>query len=387
MANIPEFLDLHGPMPAGPERRPIASVDEVLKSTPLFMQSLGDIGQDNDTIEALQALLYDGTPEETALNFKEQGNEAFQAGKKTYKSAIEYYSKGIAAKCSDAELNSVLYANRAAVNLELQNYRKVLNDCGEAIKYNPKNVKAFYRSTKALLSLDRIVEARDACRMGLELDAKNAPLLDLQKKIEARQDAIEKSKQAALERERLKIAKETALKNAITSRGVVNLSTLETTKADHEDTLKLTHKAFISSNAPTLDETTNQVSYPVMFLYPEHTLSDLISSFNETNTFMDHLHEMFSPENRPPWDVQGNYVPEKLEVYFETRPDLDAAAKGVIYKESVHGKRKLMKVDPESALEDVVGSSDFRLVDGVANFFVLSGASAGFAKQFRRSYR
>ncbi|KAI9352852.1 hypothetical protein BDR26DRAFT_849955 [Obelidium mucronatum] len=244
----------------GPQRKYVPDVDEVVKSTPLFMQSLDDAA-DNDTLSAIQSLIFDGTPEEMALNSKELGNEAFQLGKKHYKDALDHYSKGLAAKCGDANLNSVLYCNRAAVNLELGNFRKVLNDCGEAIKLNPANIKAFYRSTKALLSLDRIVEARDSCKLGLQ------------------------------------------------ARGV-------TTKPDPEDITRLTQKAFLSTHRPILDPETNTLSYPVMFLYPEHTLSDLISAFHEQDSFIDHIHEMFSPENRPPWDTAGIYIPEKIEVYF-----------------------------------------------------------------------
>ncbi|KAJ3080126.1 Tetratricopeptide repeat protein 4, partial [Rhizoclosmatium hyalinum] len=324
-----------------------------------------------------------------ALNWKEQGNEAFQAGKTQYKSAIEHYSKGIAAKCSDAELNSVLYCNRAAVNLELctsismsctSNFRKVLNDCAEAIKLNPKNVKAFYRSTKALLALERIVEARDSCKMGLQvslrifyvsyhlppfkLDPENKALLDIQNKIEARNLVLEKAKAASQERERLKKEKEELLWKTIKARGVTTVSALKKEKPSAEDISRLTQEAFLASHSPALDPATNTLTYPVVFLYPEHTLSDFIAAFHEQDTFADHIAEMFGPENRPPWDTQGVYVPEHIEVYFETRPDLDASARGEYYKDWRDGKKKLMRVDPASTLQDVVGSEAFRLVDG-----------------------
>ncbi|KAJ3019779.1 UNVERIFIED_CONTAM: hypothetical protein HDU68_010508 [Siphonaria sp. JEL0065] len=372
----------------GPQRKVVPGLDEVIRTTPLFMQSLDD-AEDTDALGAIQSLIYDGTPEEMALNSKELGNEAFQRGKPGYKDALEHYTKGIAAKCSDSELNSVLHCNRAAVNLELANYRKVLNDCSLAIKLNPNNIKAFYRSTKALLALDRIVEARDSCKMGLQIDSKNKALVDIQSKIETRSNAIQKSKSAAAERERIKKEKEDALWGAIKSRGVTTVTTAEKKRnpEDAEDISHLTQKAFLSTHRPTLDPETQTLTYPVMFLYPEHTLSDLISAFHEQDAFIDHIHEMFSPENRPPWDTEGIYVPEKIEVYFETRPDLDALNRGQDYKDWRDGKKKLMKVDPESCLADVVGSSEFRLVDGVANFFVLSSGNAQYAKQFRKSYK
>lgn len=51
--------------------------------------------------------------------------------------------------------------------LKTENYRKVLIDCSKALKLNPKNSKAYYRSVKALYALDRIEEAIDCCEHGL----------------------------------------------------------------------------------------------------------------------------------------------------------------------------------------------------------------------------
>ncbi|KAJ3116618.1 hypothetical protein HK100_001012 [Physocladia obscura] len=367
----------------GPARKIVPDVDELLKSTPLFMNQLSDADPDNDTLTAIQSLIYDGTPEEMAGNFKDQGNEAFQSGnKKLYPSAIEHYSKGIAAKANDPLLNSILYSNRAAVNLELENYRKVLNDCKEAIKLNPQNVKAFYRSAKALLFLERIYEARDCCKLGLQLEPQNKALLDLRKKVEDKNSALEKAKLASENRARVAKEKEKRLWITIKSRGVTTVNTLI------DDTTKLTHEAFLHTHKPTLNESTNELTYPVLFLYPEHTLSDIISEFNEHDSLSDHIALMFGPENRPLWDAANNaYKPENIEVYFETRPDLDAAARGLDYKEIRDGKRKLMKVDAECSLADILATEGFRLVDGVANFFLLSKASAQFAKTFRKQYR
>ncbi|KAJ3208510.1 hypothetical protein HDU82_002352 [Entophlyctis luteolus] len=388
----------------GPQRKAMPSVDQLVASTPLFMSSLDsadpDSIQDNDTLSALQSLIYDAPPEEMAANFKEQGNEAYQSfvqakskNKKFLQSAIEFYSKGIAAKCSDHLLNSTLYCNRAAVNLELENYRKVLNDCKQAIILNPSNVKAFYRSSKALLSLDRVFEARDSCSLGLKLEPQNKALLDIQRKIEDRAMALEASRAAAEKREREKKEKEDHLWATIKSRGAVTRSALASDKPksmDYDDPARLAEESFLANHKPTLDDSTNELSIPVVFLYPEHALSDMISAFNENDTFSDHISEMFGPENRPPWDTAGLYVPEKIEIYFETRPDLDAAARGAEYKETRDGKRKLMRVDVESTLRDVLATSNesgFRLVEGVATFFVLSGASTAFAKGFRRRYK
>jgi len=85
---------------------------------PLFMQSLDpNDAAENVELEALKALAYEGTPLEIAQNFKEQGNEAYL--EKRFRDALEFYSKGIAAKSGDLTLDRLLLLNRAAVNLEL----------------------------------------------------------------------------------------------------------------------------------------------------------------------------------------------------------------------------------------------------------------------------
>jgi len=89
-----------------------------MESHPLFMQTLPTDTSGSTELEALQALAYEGTPREIALNFKEQGNEAFR--EKRYRDALEFYSKGLGAKCGEWDVEGVLYLNRAAVNLELR---------------------------------------------------------------------------------------------------------------------------------------------------------------------------------------------------------------------------------------------------------------------------
>lgn len=96
------------------------SREEFLKEMerhPLFMHNLDPTAEENLELEALQALAYEGTPTEIAANFKTQGNEAYR--EKRFRDALEFYSKGLAAKCGDEELENTLLLNRAAVNLEL----------------------------------------------------------------------------------------------------------------------------------------------------------------------------------------------------------------------------------------------------------------------------
>lgn len=61
--------------------------------------------------------------------------------KKHYKDAIDCYTRAINQKALNDSETSVLFANRAHVNLMLGNFRRALNDAEEAIKLSSSNVK------------------------------------------------------------------------------------------------------------------------------------------------------------------------------------------------------------------------------------------------------
>ncbi|KAL2158879.1 hypothetical protein VTH06DRAFT_2909 [Thermothelomyces fergusii] len=51
---------------------------------------------------------------------------------------------------SEQALLETLYVNRAACHLELRNYRSCTADCAAALRLNPRNIKAFYRSARGI---------------------------------------------------------------------------------------------------------------------------------------------------------------------------------------------------------------------------------------------
>ena len=70
-------------------------------------------------LEALMNLEQEGTPEETAENWKHRGNQFFSVGEHQYVEAIACYTKAIQQNGSNTKANSIYYSNRAAVNLAL----------------------------------------------------------------------------------------------------------------------------------------------------------------------------------------------------------------------------------------------------------------------------
>ncbi|KAJ3289933.1 hypothetical protein HK104_007120 [Borealophlyctis nickersoniae] len=377
-------LPAHSPADvAGPLPKDTDALFDELFNTPLFMTSAPneDEAENNDTLAALQSLVYDGNPDEIATNFKNQGNDCFKEGPRKYKDALEYYTKGLQAKSNDKKLNSVLYCNRAAVNLELKNYRRVLNDCAEALRCDIKNIKAYFRSAKALYALERMEEALDCCDLGLKVDPKNKALQGEREKIVKRKQALEELALRRRLKEEKKREEEEKLEQAIKARGIRMITTSENRDADsdsdaetarrprYEHPLDPDHRVKIGPSG--------LLTWPVMFIYPEHKESDLIAAFEEDATFADHLEVMFGlDQQRPNWDREGTYSPDKLEIYFSTVPDGKEGGSEV----------KLLRVGKDLRLRDVLALPQYAVVEGVPRFFVIPGGSA-FAKKFRRMFK
>nr|XP_023882236.1 tetratricopeptide repeat protein 4 homolog [Quercus suber]POF27265.1 tetratricopeptide repeat protein 4 like [Quercus suber] len=136
---------------------------------------------EKDDLEAIEALKHS-----TALELKENGNQYVKMGKKHYSDAIDCYTRAINQKVLSDSEQSILFSNRAHVNLLLGNYRCALMDAEEAIKLCPTNVKALYRAAKACLSLNLLVEVKSFCEKGLEHDPNNKELKKLAEEIDLR---------------------------------------------------------------------------------------------------------------------------------------------------------------------------------------------------------
>ncbi|CAH2038970.1 unnamed protein product [Thlaspi arvense] len=241
-------------------------------------------------LEAISAL-----KESAAIEFKEQGNECVRKGKKHYSEAVENYTKAInQGALSDSE-TSILYSNRAHVNLLLGNYRRALTDAEEAIRLSPDNVKAVYRAAKASMSLDLLDEAKSYCQKGIENDPSNEDLKKLLKQVNSKKQ--EKEQHEAQVSRALVEAK--ACLSAFEDRGV--------------KIGKAMYRELTGLKKPVLDKN-NILHWPVLLLYAEAMTSDFVEDFCETDIAVN----MFSEDNPPlPWDKNNDYTRDVIELYYE----------------------------------------------------------------------
>ncbi|KAH9175149.1 hypothetical protein EDB89DRAFT_1848006 [Lactarius sanguifluus] len=301
------------------------SFDEHLasfESLPLFMSSLPDDSTDNVALSALQSLTHEGTPDDIAQNFKEQGNEYFRG--KRYREALGFYTQGVDAKPEDRKLKEALLLNRAACNLELQNHGSVLRDCAAVISLDPHASKAYYRAGLALLALDRADEALDVCVRVGDGAANDAAFKALRERAEKKCAEIRRKADERAERARRASEEKKKMDAAFAARNLIAVPNPDGSANPY---------------APRFDPedaTGGTLILPVFFLYPEHATSDVVPDFVEDAEIGVVLATMFPPgAPAPPWDVDGRYVVGSLVVYAMTR------------------RKRLLKVGRKMTLRDV----------------------------------
>jgi tetratricopeptide (TPR) repeat protein len=354
--------------PELPPARAITSgktVDEVwqdLNKSPLFMTELDDT-EENDDLAALQALAYEGTPLENGQEFKERGNEYFKI--KNYVDAKEFYGKGIAILAGEErkrargeqtknqegvvdteeeiqkqrETLEALYVNRAACHLAVKNYRSCWLDCAAALRLNPRNIKAYFRSARALLAVDRIAEADDVCARGLSLDETNASLRAVADDIIKRAKEIDARKKRDAEREAKVKRRALLIKAALRARNIPTRTTAQPPEMEDAAIALL----------PDPDDPRSTLAFPTVLLYPLHLESDFVKAYEETHSLEDHLSYIFPL----PWDKEGAYTTANVEAFVET-------AQG-----------GLLKMGKRVPLLKVLGTGKVEVVDEVVRIFVV----------------
>lgn len=93
--------------------------------------------------------------------------------------AMKSYTEGIAQNSSNKDTMAKLYSNRSLIFLQAKSYRKTIDDCVEALKYNPKLIKPYFRAATAFYELHRYEECIKQCEKGLKIEPANPELEDL----------------------------------------------------------------------------------------------------------------------------------------------------------------------------------------------------------------
>lgn len=165
-------------------------------------------------------------------------------------------------------------------------------------------MKAYYRSTVALLALDKIAQAEDTSARGLQLDPSNKSLQTVSSKISERKAVVERIAARKRKEEEEARKKKFLLATALRAREIKAQKTEQ--PPDMEDAV-----VHLSPD-PLSPEST--LVFPAVFLYPMDAQSDFIKAFSETDSIADHLDYIFPL----PWDSRQEYKIDSVDCYMET---------------------------------------------------------------------
>ncbi|KAJ2796680.1 HSP70/90 co-chaperone [Coemansia guatemalensis] len=345
----------------------IEKLEKDLESIPLFMTQLpeGD-DESNVAVEALKSLVSDEPPETMAETLKSEGNLCFKRGQ--LGEAVKYYSTALDYDHDNRGLKVTLLINRAAANLELQNYGQVLRDCSEALRLKSKTPKALFRAAKACIALEKFEEAIECCKWGLGIDPDNKEMAKLQVQAQRAEEEHERKTKEREAREKAKATKRAILRQAVLIRSKLTFDPSQNTGK------KNMYPWETDADQVELDLETGHLLWPVVFLYPETKESDYVQKFDEAVTLHDMLAQVL---HEPPyWDNQQNpkYRLDNVDTYFLTRP-----IGGQDHEE------RLIKVDINSPLAAALDSPDYIIRNGIPSF-VLLPRNVPFTRQFIAHY-
>lgn len=170
---------------------------------------------------------------------------------------------------------------------------------------NPKNVKASYRAFEACFSLHRYDQAEKYLTEALLVEPQNKALLEQQKRLEQRTKKLEKQNQEQAKEVEVQTTQKQKkwrnLEDLFAKRDIKLGPALFNTQRQYEGEVSVDEEGIIH--------------WPVMFLYEEHSQSEFVRDFRETDTFLEHLSYMFPPNQFTDWDKERKYQLENLEIY------------------------------------------------------------------------
>lgn len=321
-----------------------------LDAFPLFMQDLppADEAAANIPLQALQSLLYEGTPADQALNFKNQGNECFLLGPSGYHDALRFYTRGLETQCGDAVLEATLHSNRAAVHLGLGNWGDALRDAKRALQLDPATtqVKAHKRIIRAALRLGRAEEARSSVEalrvLGQSVDgAIEEELAALEARLAIEADK-QRQREAGLEKIRQTIGD---------CRGVRVEAGVDAPLLEH-----FGPSDDVAHRLPTVtrDPRSKRRVWPVLLLYPAAAQSDLLDKVDEDCRFASLLATVF--RETPAWDDAHIYRnASNLQVFWHDPSQ----------------RERIVCLSRQRTIGDLLGTLITRIERGVLPFYVV----------------
>jgi hypothetical protein len=226
-----------------------------------------------------------------------------------------------------------------------ENYRSTTLDCAAALRLNPSNVKAYYRSASAFFALDKILDALDVASRGAKLDPDNISLKKLLDQIRTRAQAKEAQDRRRIAEQRRREQEKSTLDAVLKERGIVIRGSRQPPNLE-DAVIRL---------SPNPLSTTSLLEFPVMLLYPMHNQTDLVKAWAQKDAIEHHLSYIMPL----PWDTKNEYKQATVDCYMDT----------------ISGG--LMKVGKKLTLLEALSNGKTEVVDGLVRMYVVPQSLAG----------
>lgn len=237
-------------------------------------------------------------------------------------------------------------------------------------------MKCFIRCAQSYFALERYQDAIDWANKGLAVESLNKQCKGILQESQKKLKIVERNKRKQDKKVKLKQSKRKMLAECIKNRRInIDLASARGIDDDTEEDLSEEDAVILFSietvshaKVRFVDESVGnlvrdgRLQWPVLFMYPEYKVSEVVEEFHEDTTFEAHLDVMF--QERAPWDSSGIYKKELIEIYHETE-----------------NNDSIRKVPADFTLGQVLSSGKIRIKAGTPVFIALSRTSP-FKKTF-----
>lgn len=354
-----------------------------IEESPLFFDESDALNSTNESLQALQSLVYDEqTPEEIMENFSKQTADAMNQGEKDFHTALSCINDAITYGLKVEERPYIrdkladMYVTRSDIQIKKKNFGYAIKDAESALHYNKKIMKGYYYKSRALMELNKFDEAIKVLEEGKKM-LQNKKWIDpvykkcmfLKKKKEDEERKIEE----------IKMRKEMEVQNFQQCCQQMNYKL----GPNLFEQLQYNAKGCIEKDSNGI----NTFYFPLLLLYPEYQQSDCVLKVNENDVIADHIQEVLGDKNnRPFWDKDGLYTPENIELWFleymvlpysMNRPE----------NELIHHNREqhYIRIDPQVTLKTLMKYEKFIIPEYCVLYVIVKNSTyrSSFLKGMR----
>lgn len=193
-----------------------------------------------------------------------------------------------------------MYLGRAKLNILRAQFGKCRDDCKNALKIK-LDAQVYFILARSLFFVDKLEECQKTIEEALTKFAQQDKMEQLQKLVEAK---------LRIERQRLEQVK------------MINQGKEDEKMKVYRNLIgkgvklgKAMHDLPASVDGSITVDKKGKLHFPVLVLYEEFMVTDFVQDWTEDATFKDELRPLF--KDKAPWDHEGVYRMDTIEVYFE----------------------------------------------------------------------